>query len=98
MFMLFTRETFEAVGGFDERYYLYYEDVDICARLRMAGKEVVLCPTVQVIHDAQRQSHTSPRHLAWHLASMLRFFTSAPFARQVLRHPAPSRGRRPRNG
>jgi len=87
MFMLFTRETFESVGGFDERYHLYYEDVDICARVRMAGKEVVLCPTVEVIHDAQRHSHTSLRYFAWHLVSMLRFFVSAPFARLVLFRP-----------
>ena len=84
MFMLFTRETFGAVGGFDERYHLYYEDVDICARVRMADKEVVLCPSVEVIHDAQRQSHTSLRYFAWHMVSMLRFFFSKPFRRLVV--------------
>jgi GT2 family glycosyltransferase len=84
MFMLFARETFEAVGGFDERYHLYYEDVDICARVRMAGKTVVLCPTVEVVHDARRQSHTRLRYFAWHVVSMLRFFLSAPFARLVI--------------
>lgn len=92
MFMLFRSETFEAVGGFDERYHLYYEDVDICARIRIAGKEVVLCPTVEVIHDAQWQSHRSLRYLAWHIVSMLRFFTSTPFARLVLRRGRQSRG------
>jgi len=92
MFMLFTRETFEAVGGFDERYHLYYEDVDICARVLITGKAVILCPTVEVIHDAQRQSHASVRYFAWHLVSMLRFFVSAPFARLVLfRSPAKRR-------
>jgi N-acetylglucosaminyl-diphospho-decaprenol L-rhamnosyltransferase len=84
MFMLFRRETFEAVGGFDEHYHLYYEDVDICARVRTAGREIVLCPTVEVIHDAQRQSHSSPRYFAWHVVSMLRFFFSRPFRRLVI--------------
>jgi hypothetical protein len=58
----------------------------------MAGKEVILCPTVEVVHDARRQSHTSLRYFTWHVVSMLRFFMSAPFARLVLfRAPAKRR-------
>jgi GT2 family glycosyltransferase len=76
MFMLFPREVFRKVGGFDERYFLYYEDVDICARLRLAGYRAVLCPEVSVIHDARRTSHRNLRYMRWHLASMARFFFS----------------------
>ena len=74
MFMLFRREVFESLGGFDERYFLYYEDVDLCARLRAAGLEVVLEPGVRAIHQARRESHRNWRYRAWHLRSMLRFF------------------------
>lgn len=74
MMMLFPAEAYEAVSGFDEAYYLYYEDVDICARLWGAGFKVALCPRASVVHDARRDSHRNPRYLAWHLASMLRFF------------------------
>lgn len=84
MFMLFTRDAFARVGGFDERYHLYYEDVDLCARLRLAGREIVFCPTVEVIHAARRESHRNLRFFAWHVESMLRFFLSAPFRRLVL--------------
>ncbi|MHC1745031.1 MAG: glycosyltransferase [Syntrophobacteraceae bacterium] len=73
MMMLFRAEAYEAVSGFDEAYHLYYEDVDICARLRIAGYKVALCPRVRVVHDARRDSHRDPRYLKWHLASMLRF-------------------------
>jgi N-acetylglucosaminyl-diphospho-decaprenol L-rhamnosyltransferase len=79
MFMLFRREIFKKVGGFDERYFLYYEDVDLCARMRLQGYQVTLCPDAKVIHHAQRSSHRNLRYMAWHLASMLRFFVSAPF-------------------
>ncbi|MFZ5502746.1 MAG: glycosyltransferase [Pseudomonadota bacterium] len=79
MFMVFRREVFERVGGFDQRYFLYYEDVDLCARLRLQGYEVVLCPAARVIHHAQRSSHRSFKYLRWHLSSMLRFFCSVPF-------------------
>lgn len=84
MFMLLPRDAFAAVGGFDERYHLYYEDVDLCARLRLAGREVVLCPSVEILHDARRESHRNLRYLAWHMQSMLRFLTSRPFLRLVL--------------
>lgn len=74
MFMLFRREVFARLGGFDERYFLYYEDVDICLRTWKAGEKVVACPGVSVIHDARRDSRKSLRHLRWHLTSMARFF------------------------
>ena len=79
MFMLFRSETFEQLGGFDQRYFLYYEDVDLCARLRLLGYEVALCPVARVIHQAQRSSHRNIKYLKWHLASMLGFFCSRPF-------------------
>jgi GT2 family glycosyltransferase len=74
MFMMFPREVFERVGGFDERYFLYYEDVDICARLRLLGYQAVVCPGARVVHHAQRHSHRNFRYLRWHLQSMVRFF------------------------
>ena len=76
MFMLFRRQIFEQLHGFDERYFLYYEDVDICARLRLLGHEIAQCPQVKVIHCAQRRSHRNARYLSWHFMSMTRFFLS----------------------
>lgn len=84
MFMLFPRNVFERLGGFDERYFLYYEDVDICARLRLQGQAARLCLEATVVHHAQRHSHRNFRYLAWHLRSMLRFFLS-PVYRQTRR-------------
>lgn len=88
MFMLFPRPVFEQLHGFDERYFLYYEDVDLCGRLRLAGFSVAVCPDSQVVHHAQRSSRRSLKYLRWHLASMLRFFLS-PVYRQL------KAGRRP---
>lgn len=83
MFMLFGSPVFAALGGFDERYYLYYEDVDICWRAWRSGHKVVACPAVSVVHDARRASRVSWQHRRWHLASMLRFL-----ARSFARRPA----------
>jgi N-acetylglucosaminyl-diphospho-decaprenol L-rhamnosyltransferase len=48
--MVVSRTAFEAVGGFDERYFLYFEDVDFGVRLRQAGYAIVYDPTVRVLH------------------------------------------------
>jgi len=74
MFMLLRSATFRDAGGFDEGYFLYYEDVDLCWRLGRAGLRVSLVPSAQVVHAAQRSSHRNLRYLKWHVSSMLRFF------------------------
>lgn len=76
MFMLFTAEAFRAVQGFDERYFLYYEDVDLCRRLRLRGYEIRLVDGVRVVHDARKTSHRNLRYLAWHLDSIRRYLTT----------------------
>lgn len=74
MFMFFRSEIFEDLRGFDDGYFLYYEDVDICTRLWNSGYRVIACPNVVVVHDAQRESHRNLRFLKWHLTSMARYF------------------------
>jgi N-acetylglucosaminyl-diphospho-decaprenol L-rhamnosyltransferase len=73
MFLLMRREAFEKVGGFDEGFYLYYEDVDLCWRLRRTGYQVAQDRSVSVIHDARRESRRNLRFAKWHLASMARY-------------------------
>lgn len=72
MFVIFKREAFKSVKGFDERYFMYYEDADICKRMKHKGWNVFLHPKFTVIHDAQRASWKSLRHLKWHVSSILR--------------------------
>lgn len=76
MFMLFPASVFRAIGGFDERFFLYYEDVDICARLALAGYKRLVSPEVAVVHDARRSSHRNLRFAMMHLRSIIRFFSS----------------------
>lgn len=78
MFMLFRAQTLRSLEGFDEGYFLYYEDVDLCARLRERGLEVTVCPAASVIHAARRESRRNLRYAFWHLRSALRFLLSQP--------------------
>lgn len=73
MFIAFRREVFSGLGGFDERYFMYMEDADICRRIKRQGLAVVIDPSVTVIHDAQRASRRNMRHMTWHLRSAVRF-------------------------
>ena len=81
MFMLFPKQIFAQLNGFDERYFLYYEDVNLCARLRLLNYEIMLCPTAKIFHYAQRTSHANLKYFRWHLSSMTRYFLSSAFLR-----------------
>ncbi|MGH8631245.1 MAG: glycosyltransferase [Burkholderiales bacterium] len=81
MFMLFRRQSYAKLGGFDERFFLYYEDVELCGRLRLDGLRVLLEPAACVVHDARRESHRSPRYAWWHLRSISRWLGSETYRR-----------------
>lgn len=85
MFMMFRRDTYAKLGGFDQKFYLYYEDVDLCARMRLMGLQVVMNPNVRATHLARRSSHSSVVYSLMHIRSMARFFTSLVFAKVMLR-------------
>ncbi len=81
MFLVFRADAFAAVGGFDEGFFMYCEDFDICARLRLAGWPISFVRQVQVVHAAQQLSHRSLRHFRWHLSSLARMWASTDFWR-----------------
>lgn len=85
MFMVFRRDTYEQIGGFDQKFFLYYEDVDICARIRLQGLRVVMIPGVRATHLARRSSHGSVAFSLRHIRSMIRFFTSMVFVKVMWR-------------
>lgn len=49
--MFIDREVLEKVGGFDERYFLYLEDVDLSLRIRENGYSLLLCPESKIWHE-----------------------------------------------
>ena len=73
-FVVFRRTPFESVGGFDERYFMYVEDLDLCWRLRRAGWRVLFDPAAIVTHDQGLSTREHPcRMLAAHHLSTFRF-------------------------
>jgi GT2 family glycosyltransferase len=74
MFMLFKSDIYSRVNGFDERYFMYCEDADICTRIWKSGYKVIGRPSAYVCHDARRASRKKLNHFYWHLASIFRYF------------------------
>jgi GT2 family glycosyltransferase len=81
--VLVRREAFDGIGGFDERYFLYWEDADLCRRLRNAGWSIRFRPDATVVHLGARSSRTvKPLAIrAFHRSAYLYYTT----------HVAPSR-------
>ncbi len=79
--MLIRRDTLEKMGRFDERFFLYFEDADVCRRAWLAGERVVYTPIAHVLHYYQRQSQTKTLWQALqnpvtriHIASGFKYF------------------------
>ena len=69
------RKTFEQIGGFDERFFMYCEDVDWCKRAHDAGWRVVYYPEVEVSHRIGAASDKNPiEMIKQHHRSMLLYF------------------------
>ena len=74
------RELFEQLGGFDERFFLFFEDTDLCRRCRNMGKKVVYLPSVTVLDKKNRLSGESFWDLMFkktgriHVSSALKYF------------------------
>jgi N-acetylglucosaminyl-diphospho-decaprenol L-rhamnosyltransferase len=71
---LVRRSAFEEVGGFDESYFMYAEDVDLCWRLNETGWSAAYVPTAEVTHrQGVSTDHHPYRMIVEHHRSLLRF-------------------------
>jgi GT2 family glycosyltransferase len=90
MFVMVPRSIYQQLEGFNDAYFLYFEDVEFGARARLAGCHILVSKRARVIHQAQRDSHRRWRYMWWHVQSAAKFFLSHAYLRTLLR-----RGTRP---
>jgi GT2 family glycosyltransferase len=57
-FLLVRNEVWRQLGGFDERYFMYGEDIDLAIRARAAGWSPVICPDARLVHEVGQSSAT----------------------------------------
>lgn len=75
-FLLFRADLYEQLGGFDQRFFMYLEDVDICRRAREhCAEELLYLPQFKAVHLCeQANKRLFSRHFVWFLTSMARYF------------------------
>lgn len=73
-FLIIRKDVFLSLNGFDECYFMYCEDLDICFRLKLSGYKLTYIPNLNAIHYAQ---HANRKILSkpffWHLRSVFRY-------------------------
>jgi N-acetylglucosaminyl-diphospho-decaprenol L-rhamnosyltransferase len=86
--LLITRELYEAVGGFDERFFMYCEDVDLSWRARAAGFAVAIAPDALVHHyvDGRASNPENDRNLHRSALLLAEKYGDGPFAQEQARH------------
>jgi N-acetylglucosaminyl-diphospho-decaprenol L-rhamnosyltransferase len=68
------RQAFGAIGGFDESFFMYFEEVDLCYRLRAAGWQIHFAPVADVMHTGGRSTRHYRTGMAIQLYDSLRHF------------------------
>lgn len=99
-FMFVRRSVLDSVGGFDERFFLYMEDVDLCRRM-LSVSRLLYWPGVTVEHVHQMGSYRSRKLLLLHIRSAIRYFNKWGWLRdrnrrQINRETLATRGQLPK--
>jgi hypothetical protein len=81
IFLLMPAKIYRDLGGLDEKFRLYFEDVDFGCRAWLAGYRLMVDTRCSIRHDARRLSRRSLFHGLNHLLSALRFYTSGTYRR-----------------
>ena len=72
-FLLIRTPLFKELKGFDERFFLYMEDADLCRRVNQVS-ELLYCPDASAVHGWERGSYHNRKLFKMHLRSMFRYF------------------------
>lgn len=72
-FMFLRTETLKQVGGFDERFFMYCEDLDLCRRVGQVSK-TIFYPEVSITHNYEKGSYKNSKLLKYHINSALKYF------------------------
>lgn len=73
-FLLFKTGCYQELKGFDEKYFMYFEDADICTRANLKRHNVVYFPNIKAVHFASHQNRKLlSKHFIWYCRSSIRY-------------------------
>lgn len=74
-FLLFDSRLYESLEGFDEKYFMYCEDIDICLRARLEKNcKLLYMPEIKAVHFAAHNNRRIlSKHFIWHIRSIFRY-------------------------
>lgn len=76
-FLLFRVDCFKKLNGFDEKYFMYFEDTDICTRANNIGLNIYYFPDIKAIHYAShRNRKLYSKHFIWYWVSSIQYHCS----------------------
>lgn len=73
-FMFLRVDALAKIGGFDDEYFMYCEDIDLCRRIGMLGFRTMFYPGTEVVHAHKKESFKNKTMLKVHIKSALRYF------------------------
>ena len=70
--MTISKNLFNEINGFDENFFMYCEDVDLCVRIKSAGYSIKKDTDIVVSHAGQYSSNKNFKYLLMHIKSIIR--------------------------
>lgn len=74
--LLVRKEVLDSLGGMDEQFFMYYDEIDLCYRIKKGGGKIYFVPDITVMHHANKSSEQAGPGMtaAWKVRSKLKFF------------------------
>ena len=72
-FLVMRTDALKEINGFDDRYFMYAEDADLCKTMMKKGK-LIVHPDVKVVHKWERASHVNFKLMRIHFVSLVKYF------------------------
>ena len=84
-FLLFKTKTYKELNGFDQKYFMYFEDVDICKRAHDKKMPLTYLPNIKAVHlGAFKNRDITSKHFLWYISSLTLYYINRIFIKKSI--------------